>query len=162
MKYIIFLSLLFWNCGCANSPEKVKVTYGSCNALGFLMSKNYIFSTSKEKIPGIIIDSLGHINHEVFGIGDNTDTNKISLSDAILNDYKYKRKLHFLLVNDTLCLITYTEGGVGSHDIVDYVRYKGQFEHSRYTTTDILDDTIKLRSYLTKIGLKPCPSPYLH
>lgn len=127
------------------------------SALDFLMSKNYKYSTSKSDIPNTVLDSISCINKESFKIGDSTDSGKISFSDARLftsngeDIYEYKRKLHFVLVNDTTCLIAYTEGGLGTHDVIDFIKYKGVFSHTRYVTTNILNDTIKLESYLKSV-----------
>ena len=130
------------------------------SALDFLLSKKYKYSTSKYDIPNTVVDSISIINKEFFKIGDSTDAGKISFSDARLftsngeDIYEYKRKLHFVLVNDTVCLIAYTEGGLGTHDVIDFIQYKGGFNHTRYVTTNILNDTIKLESYLKSV-LKP-------
>jgi hypothetical protein len=119
-------------------------------ALDFLKKKKYHYSISKSDIPDVVIDSISSINKEPFKIGDSTDMGKISFSDARLGNYEYKRKLHFVLVNDTACLLAYTEGGLGTHDVVDYLKYKGEYKHVRYVTTDVLSDTIKLGNFLRK------------
>jgi hypothetical protein len=122
--------------------------------LNFLEKKNYLYSTSKLDIPDIVIDSISSINKEPFKIGDSTDVGKISFSDVRLltqdgkDTFEYKRKLHFVLLNDTLCLIAYIEGGIGTHDVVDYFQYKGKYKHVRYSTTEVLSDTNKLSKYL--------------
>ncbi|MGN6399453.1 MAG: hypothetical protein ACTHMD_03300 [Flavisolibacter sp.] len=122
MKKIILICLILL--GCTSKSLKTMRANRYCNALGFLTSKNYIFSTSKSDLPVIVIDSLSRINSEAFEIGDSKTANKINLSNAWLDGHEYKRKLHFALVSDTFCLISYTEGGIVSHDVVDYLKYK--------------------------------------
>ncbi len=146
---LIFLS-------CSNTNSKPYETSKYCNALDFLLSRNYTYSTSKATIPSIVIDSLSQINKEVFKIGDIYDTSKINLSDATLGGYEYKRKLNFVLVNDSVCLLAYTEGGLGTHDVVDFINYKGKLTHTRYITTSLLNDTNKLNNFLRNLGLVRC------
>lgn len=141
--------LLFFSCTSSKTENKTKN-----EVLVFLEEKEYKHSVYKSDIPPIIMDSLSSINKEPFTIGDNTDTEKISFSDARILDhngndiYEYNKKLHFTLVNDSFCSLVYTEGGEGTHDVVDYFQYKGKYKHIRYSTTDILADTIKLRNFL--------------
>ncbi len=131
---------------------------GNCNMdnyiLNFLEAKKYTYSTKKSDIPKVVFDRIGNLNHESFKIGDSSDIGKISFSDASLGGYEYKRKLHFTLFNDTFCLIAFTEGGIGTHDVIYFVQYKGVFRHIKYVTTKILSDTIKLKHYL-KSNPKP-------
>ena len=116
--------------------------------LNFLESKKYTYSQKKSDIPKVVLDRIGNLNHEYFKIGDSADIGKISFSDASLGGYEYKRKLHFTLLNDTFCLIAFTEGGIGTHDVIYFIQYKGAFRHIKYVTTKILSDTIKLKKYL--------------
>jgi hypothetical protein len=143
--------LLLFNCTSPRQESKMKN-----DVLDFLDAKEYRFSTNKLDVPSIALDSVSKINGEAFLIGDSTDAGKINLSDSHLftsdgkDRYPYRRKLHFVLVGDSTCLLVYTEGGFGTHDVIDYLQYKGQYSHLRYETTDILDDTVKLRQYLQR------------
>ena len=160
MRIISSIIVLLILLGCMDI-HKGKNSKMQINALSFLISKNYKYSTSKSDIPNIVLDSISIINKESFKIGDKTDIEKISLSDTRLfksngeDIYEYKKKLHFVLVNDTICLIAYTEGGLGIHDVIDFIQYRGEFNHERYVTTNVLNDTIKLASYLKNL---PVPS----
>ncbi len=124
--------------------------------LDFLNEKKYRYSANKLDIPSVVIDSISRINKAPFKIGDSANVGQISFSDARLLDedgkdkYEYNRKLHFVLVSDTLCMIAYVEGGVGTHDVIDYFQYKGKYKHIRYITTEALSDTIKLGFFLRK------------
>ncbi len=145
----ILCSFLLFSCMGTKSESNIQN-----EALVFLNKKEYKCSANKSDIPNIVIDSISSLNKEVFKIGDSNDTKKISFSDMRLltedgkDVYEYKRKLHFVLVSDTACLLVYTEGGVGTHDVVDYLKYKGEYKHVRYTTTDVLSDTVKLGIFL--------------
>lgn len=139
---VVFLILL----GCMGLQERNHNM--GIYALDFLESKKYTYSEKKSDIPSVVADSIGSINHEPFKIGDSADIGKISFSDVSLGEYEFKRKLHFTLVSDTFCLIAYTEGGIGTHDVIDFVQYKGVFRHMRYVTNSILSDTVKLKNYL--------------
>ena len=119
--------------------------------LEFLNKKKYKYSVIKSDIPAVVVDSLSNIE-EIFKIGDNTELTKISFSDVrvLVNGvdiHKYNKKLHFILLGDTVCLLVYREGGVGIHDVVDYVKYKGNYKHIRHETFNILDDTVKLGNF---------------
>lgn len=123
--------------------------------LEFLKEKKHRYSANKLDIPRVVIDSFSSVNNSPFKIGDSTNVGQISFSDArLLEDgkdkYEYNKKLHFILVSDTICLIAYTEGGVGTHDVVDYIQYKGKYKHIRYVTTETLLDTVRLEKFLLK------------
>lgn len=148
--YILY-SFLLLSCMSIKPEDKMHN-----EVLDFLNEKKYRYSANKLDIPSAVIDSISRINNVPFKIGDSTNVGQISFSDARLlegdgkDKYEYSRKLHFVLVSDTLCLIAYTEGGVGSHNIIDYIQYKGKYKHIRYITTEALNDTIKLGSFLRK------------
>lgn len=158
IAYLIYLSLLF---SCIRKESKttthvVGISQASNDTLTFVNSRKYIFSDSKTKIPAIVIDSLSIVNNEIFKIGDNSDINKINFSDARLEGLdEYNRKLHFVLVSDTFCLLTYRQGGIGVMDVIDYIQYKGKFCHTRQTSAD-LSDTIKLKYYLENYPVIIC------
>ena len=147
ISYILCSIFLF---SCMGTKPESKMNN---EVLDFLDKKEYKYSVNKSDIPVIVIDSISSLNKEPFKVGDNKDIGKISFSDARLlkkgeDIYEYKRKLHFVLISDTACLLAYTDGGVGTHDVIDYLKYKGQYRHIRYTTTDILSDTVKLSIFL--------------
>lgn|SRR5690606_13888340 len=119
--------------------------------LDFVKSKEYSYYESKEKIPQFILDSLTRINNEQFLIGDTSELMQIDLSDARIvkdSDRKFKRRLHFLLLSENACLLSYVEGGIGTHDVVDFFHINEEVKHTRITTTVSLSDTTKLLSYL--------------
>ncbi len=153
IAYILCSIFLF---SCMGTKSECKMNN---EVLDFLNKKEYKYSVNKSDIPVIVIDSISSLNKEPFKVGDSNDIGKISFSDARLlkegkDIYEYKRKLHFVLVNDTFCLIAYTEGGLGTHDVIDFIQYQGGFNHTRYVITNILNDTIKLERYLKSL-LKP-------
>ena len=119
--------------------------------LDFVKSKEYSYYESKEKIPQFILDSLTRINNEQFLIGDTSELMQIDLSDVrIVNDSdrKFRRRLHFLLLSENACLLSYAEGGIGTPDVVDYFQINEEVKHTRITTAISLSDTTKLLNYL--------------
>ncbi|MEZ4776015.1 MAG: hypothetical protein R3D00_22750 [Bacteroidia bacterium] len=155
----IFCSLLLFSCtGTGTGTGTGTKSESEMNeVLDFLNKKEYRYSVNKSDIPRIVMDSISSINNEFFTIGDSTDEGKISFSDARLfkngkDIYEYIRELHFTLVSDTACLLVYREGGEGSHDVIDYLKYKGEYTHVRYITTDILSDTVKLGIFLRVVS----------
>lgn len=149
MLKTIPLSFLLIAMGCANSPSNKSTSYPINEELNFIFSRNFTLQLDKSKIPPCIIDSLSVINQEKFEIGDSSNEDEISFSDVVLdNNHKYNKRLNFMLLGDSICLIVYTEGGVGTHDVVDYIQYKGVFTHKRYMTDGMLTDTTKLKEYL--------------
>lgn len=144
--WLIIILLIFVAC----KDGKDQKVYNKPNeALDFLKSRKYAFSTEKSAIPLIVIDSIGSVNHAPFRIGDSSDVGNINLSDLWMRgSAEYSRKLNFVLVGDTSCLISYVEGGSGTHDVIDYIQYKGTFRHMRYKLGPVLNDTIELREFL--------------
>ena len=128
------------------SPEKKAVVIST--PLQFLKARGYQYSTSKTAIPRIVLDSLRSFDKEKFNIGDETDSGKIDLGDAHVTEFYYDKLLRAVLLNDSICMVTYEQGGFGSNDVVDFVKYKGKFKHLRYRTSDTLTDTLKLYKYL--------------
>lgn len=147
----ILCAFLLLSCTRTTQVEKMRF-----DVLDFLNDKRFRFSTNKLDIPSVVIDSLSRFNGAPFEIGDRTNEGQISLSDARLFEedakvgYVYSRKLHFVLVSNDICLISYTEGGVGTHDVVDYVHFKGNYKHVRYASTEVLNDTVKLGAFLRR------------
>ncbi len=107
-------------------------------AFDFLVNHEYDYSKSKKEIPQAVIDSMSKLEKESYKIGDTSDSDRINLSCCriIINGkpkQEFYRKLQFLLKSDTSCIIVYTVGGVGTHEVVDYFQYKGNFKHLRFT-----------------------------
>lgn len=134
---------------CGQSEHKVHELYDS-DALHFLASKNYYYSTNSHAIPGIVKQGIADFNQTEFYIYDTSvahmDSSKFMISDM------FTRTLNFFVRNDSLCLLSYTEGGIGSRTVIDFVKYKGGFRLSRYTPVDYVDDTTILARVLTYYG----------
>lgn len=151
MVWVTVICVVLYSCSlsCEHSEHKVHESHDS-EALHFLASKNYIYSTNSESIPGIVEQGIADFNQAEFYIYDTSvahmDSSRFRISDA------YTRTLRFFIRNDSLCLLSYTEGGIGTHSVIDFVKYKGGFRLTRYTPTDDIDDTIKLARVLTYYG----------
>jgi hypothetical protein len=144
---VTFFFLFSW-LGCTNRTPEKALAKPTSRALAFLDAKNFKIYRSKGQIPAIVVDSLSSINGEKFKIGDTSDVGKISFADIHIDGIEYNKGLQFILLNDTLCLLSYREGGIGSHDVIDFIQYKGEFGHTRYMTTALLGDTALLGKYL--------------
>jgi len=145
MKYSIFFLYTFLALGCENSIRHEKK--GS-EVLFFLNSNNYNFSKSKAIIPKAVKDSLTVIDKEKFKIGDFSDNGNFNFSDVCCSNIEFNKRLNFVLLNDSVCLMVYRKGGRGSNSVVDYIRYKGNYTHFRYTTNTELTDLKKLQFYV--------------
>jgi hypothetical protein len=150
MKTIVITVYLVLLCVACSDNKKSREAIET--PLTFLLLKGNLYSVKKVVIPNKVIDILSEIDHKHFEIGDLTDVGKFNFSDVCCSDYQYNKMLHFVILNDSICLIAYKEGGRGSYDVIDYVKFKGRIKHLRYKTTEKLNDTIKLRSYLTSRG----------
>lgn len=146
MRYMLILVLL--TLSCSSKKEAYKLQKPEPSVLTFLKSKSYRISFRKQDIPDFVVDSLGKINGGPFVPGDRFDEPNFNFADVHFNDSMYRVRLNLLLVNDTACLLVYTEGGIGKHDVVDYFNYDEEFKHWRYTAAEELKDTTKLREYL--------------
>ncbi|MEO8146993.1 MAG: hypothetical protein ABI723_05110 [Bacteroidia bacterium] len=154
MKVLGAILLISLFSDCINPKSEVANTIQN-RVSEFLISKRYTYSVDKSAIPIFIIDSLSILDNSPFKIGDSSDIKQINFSDASLGDYKFDRILNFVCLSDSVYLICYREGGIGTHDVVDYIEYYGiTFNHLRYVTTDFISDTIKLEKYL-KTNPKP-------
>lgn len=132
---------------CQPTQHKVVDRAVDSEALRFLESSNHIYSTSKKTIPGIVKYGISEFEGYEFRVGDINDLGKINLSDVIMPGDSFRQRLNFVLKNDSFCLISYTRGGIGTHDIVDFVRYQG-FKLMRYTSIKHIKDTTALASAL--------------
>lgn len=125
------------------------------DAVAFLNSDTYTYSVSAADVPQGVIDYLRRQYRDTFMIGDQSDYGKTTFSDVHMVEieksaFMYRRMMHFVLLNDTACLIAYTQGGVGVHSVVEYFRLADPMTHTRYVTLQTIDDTNKLREYLAQ------------
>jgi len=145
MKHSIFFLCIFLVLGCKNSIRRVEK---KSEILFFLNSNDFSFSKSKSIIPKAVKDSLTVIDKEKFKIGDFSDNGKFNFSDVCCSNTEFNKRLNFVLLNDSICLLVYRRGGRGNHNVVDYIRYKGNYVHFRYTTNTELTDLKKLQFYI--------------
>ncbi len=154
VKLCILGCFLYGSCSKSQEGSNQDKQTGIQNdALRFLNSKQYRFSTSKVDIPTVVIDRMSHRNKQLFVIGDSSEIEKISFSDARLlqngkDIYPYHRLLHFVIVNKDQCLLVYSQGGIGRHTVVEYLQNKPHFKQVVYTTGHILADTNSIREFL--------------
>lgn len=119
------------------------------DALSFVNSNKFYYTTNKEDIQKPVMDSLKQFNGGKYYLGDSSDTNEIHLTDAgIPGPYRYDKFLHFALLNDSICLLVYTQGGKGAHIVVDFIQNKSQFVCSRYKTLEKISDVRTLKVFL--------------
>lgn len=158
-KFFSFIILLIYLiCSCNNTTHDNKITHESkiikSEALHFFNKKQYNYVETKLGLPFEIMDIISRINRHPIKMGDRSDKDQINFSDIHMinkhgkDEYKYTSELHFALLGDTTCLIVYTKGGIGTHGVIDYIKYKGEFKHVRYVTAPFLRDTINLRDFL--------------
>ena len=115
--------------------------------LSFLRSKRHKYVTRVAAIPSAALATMeGHSQ-----LCDTASGIPINLSDVHITGQKEcTRKLNFALVGDTCCLIVYRQGGIGEHDVIYYVHYRGKHSFTTNDVLDYLDDTTQLASFLQK------------
>ena len=145
--------LLFAFTSCTQKPLKVSEPV-HCEALRFMESKHY-YSESKKIIPGIVRYGIGEFDgRKVFNVGAIADSDHINLTDVIFPTTPgdttkwFGPRLNFVLKNDSFCMISYTIGGIGENDIVDFVQYKRGFRLLRYKPSYGGRETISFAKYL--------------
>lgn len=140
-------------CFSSETQEKPNDRVILHDVVAFLSSDGRRYSVNATDIPQSAIDYLGRRYQDTFVIGDSSHYWETTYSDVHISEsgekvYQYQRMLHFVLLSDTACLIAYTQGGVGAHSVVDYLAHEDLSTHTRYTTLENIDDTMKLRRYL--------------
>lgn len=146
-KKILLLIFISFIISCKSTKIIDKVTDNS--PLNFVNSKNYHYTTNKKDIRSSIIDSLKQFNDGKYYLGDSSEANEINLTDVgIPGLYRYDKFLHFALVNGSVCLLVYTQGGRGAHTVVDFVQDGNQFICSRYRTLEKIADVKTLKIFL--------------
>lgn len=146
--YLLIVVLLFEDCQ-DNSTKVVQsdVTNGYHDLLS--EKRNVQIYRTKDKIPQFMMNSLSIINGSKFEIGDSTDKGNISFSDASTNQHKYNRMLNFVCLSDSISIISYKQGGIGTHDVV-FVFYKKDDSYKRYLSIDDLSTLDKVIQFLQK------------
>jgi hypothetical protein len=147
MKYIIPVLFCFLT-GCLSSKKANNVLPNNSAALNFVNSNKYSYTTYTKYIPDVVLDSLKQINKWKYGLGDSSIKADINLTDANLKEFYYDEFLHFALVNDSICLLTYTQGGRGAHIVVDFIQYKNKFVYLRYNSLEKITDFEKQKAFL--------------
>ena len=142
---------------CKNETHKIQNE--SNDLLHFFAQKKYKFSLSKKVIPPSVIYAIGTLNNGLYGpasfeIGDTGDAKYTTLSDVHMPEDKYFTRLNYVLISDSFCLVSYTTGGIGTMDYIDFVKFIGDVQVSRYTYF-VNRDTTNLLEILSK---NPKPS----
>ena len=146
LKNKLYLFLLMF-CSCASRQVKIKTPIDL-----FFLSHEYKYYVEKTKIPARILDTL--MNEQTL-IGDANDSESINLTDLHLKSsslgsspFEFNSRLNFILVSDSLCLLSYKKGGVASYEVVEFFKYKGEFNRTTIPTTSNVSDTTELKKYL--------------
>jgi hypothetical protein len=156
MKKTVFFLIIWITISCqkitnSNNVLSTKTSDMVKNRLAhFIKNKGYKVSYSKIDIPKFLLDTLNKRNGNNFLIGDNTDDNRIDLSDVHNHKNAFNKKLHFIYFSDSICLITYRQGGLGTSDVIDYFEYGKKWRYERLETLDSLDTQEKLLKYIKK------------
>ncbi len=122
-RSIVFI-LAWLLCSCVSEQNRSSSHDPLTEARDLVTYGKYQYSASKLNIPRIVLDSLERVDDRPFTIADNTERDRVDLSCIVIqNDsvVRYNKLLHFVVVSDTSCLLAYTGGGLGVHDVVDYL-----------------------------------------
>lgn len=148
---LVLCALVFFNCESRKSVQEQKPTIVENEVLRFVNKKKHRFSRKKQDIPIEIKDSL----QNYYTMGDSSDIEKISFSDARLSYadgkpmYPYDSKLNYVLFDIDACLISYTKGGIGKYDVIEYFDLGKKYNHVKYETSEIIEDTLSLKVFLS-------------
>lgn len=163
-KQAVIITVLFLLFGCTgivyNNENKTKVIMNTQQIINFVNSGKYKKSFLKSDIPEEIIDFLTKLNGNQFEIGDSTEIESINFSDVILLDslgkpmYKYNKEIIFILQNQNNCLIVYREGGLGTHEVVDYFYTSDKIYHIHHKTPKIIQNEVDLVDFLQELKLQ--------
>ncbi len=74
----------------------------------------------------------------------------INLGDSHAFEDECTSKLHFALVGNSTCLLSYLKGGIGVHTVVYYLTYKGALRHESYSSMVKIENVAQLDSFLQK------------
>lgn len=151
LKSVLTLFTVIFFTAC----ERVEIKSKN-EVLEFLERKDFRFSLYKRDIPDEVLKFYARINGGPFEFGDTNEVERINLSDLVLlnpdgsNPDLFNRRLYFILFNDSVCLLSYKQGGIGTHAVIDFVKYRGTFNHIRYVTFQEICDTVELGVFLRK------------
>jgi hypothetical protein len=118
--------------------------------ISFIENSECICYYSKEFIPPHLVDSLSKINGEKFEIGDSSDLRDINFSDIDLDIYKFNRMLHFICISKNNYLLLYKQGGIGTHEVLDYFNFNEPYIHKRVLIIESIETKESLIKYLKK------------
>lgn len=116
----------------------------------FLQLNSYAYAINVAAIPAAAIRRITALEKDTLKICDGDSGLPINLGDVHAFENECTSKLHFALVGDSACLLSYLKGGIGVHTVVYYLTYKGALRHESYTSGREITTIAQLDSFLQK------------
>jgi hypothetical protein len=135
-KKLLSVGVLFASLGCRNSIKQKVRPPG-------LIPPGYTFYESGKHIPRFIMDTLCRLEGGDFRLADEDNKLAVNLSDVRLDTLATNKKLRFMLVGESTCVIVYQEGGYGIHDVIYLFNYRDRLSYRKYfSSKEVLDTNI--------------------
>ena len=157
VKQLVLVLIFFhlFNLSCENKPimevdPRNSEIRNEVEVKEFQFMDNYKYIDSVEHLPKYFLDSL-------LGDIDITDEPEYFYEkDSVLYFVShYNKVLFFFLSNSSTQLISYSQSGTGTHDVVEiFERCKDSIKHSKFTTLGSIIDTNKLKHFLDSIDFE--------
>jgi hypothetical protein len=120
--------------------------------LDFLQAKKYTYVTRVSAIPTAAMSRLTALEKEkhTLNLCDAESGRPINLTDVRLFESECTSKLNFALVGDSICLLSYVQGGIGRYNVLYYLTYKGALRYESYSSMPDIVSIAQLDSFLQK------------
>jgi hypothetical protein len=115
----------------------------------------YRYSNNGKDIPQRISDSLLQWHSGDFLLADTFNHLNVTFTDFSSGPIQTDKRLTFLLLNNTKCILVYQEGQpMKDYTVIYLIEYKGPFFSRRIESEKGVFDTLQLKSLLSKPGFK--------
>lgn len=115
-----------------------------------MQAKNCAYVTRVSAIPIAALNRIAKVEGDTLRICDVESGLPINLTDVHLSEKECTSKLNFALVEDSACLISYVQGGIGQSNEIRYLTYKGALRHESYSSMEKVENVAQLDSFLQK------------
>ena len=89
------------------------------------------------------MDTLCRLEGGDFRLADEDNKLAVNLSDVRLDTLATNKKLRFMLVGESTCVVVYQEGGYGVHDVIYLFNYKDRLSYRKcFSSKEVLDTNI--------------------
>lgn len=134
-----------------SDPESDTILKSRGAILAFLESGNYTYSESRHDIPKEVLDSILKLNQYPNLLGDSSVIDSVNLTCILSRYYPYTRLLQFAAFNDSICLLSYLQGGFSIFSSLEFIKYKGSGKNRVSFNLSLgTDNLVKLKMFLNR------------